>query len=141
LFSLRNLVLVAAALVAVGGKASAKEACLKYEPEIVKLVGVTTRHTFPGPPNYESVKNGDAPERYWFLRLPRPVCVQPSNTADDTQEVESGVKLLQIIIHDYGSVRPLLGRKVRITGTLMHAISGHHHTKVLINASHIEAAR
>jgi len=76
---------VAAGLVAVGGTASAKEACLKYEPEIVKLVGVTTRHTFPGPPNYESVKKGDAPERYWLLRLPRPVCVRPSNLADDTQ--------------------------------------------------------
>jgi Domain of unknown function (DUF4431) len=132
---------VAAGLVAVRGTASAKEACLKYEPEIVTLVGVTTRQTFPGPPNYESVKNGDRPERCWLLRLPRPVCVRPSNPADDIQEAESGVTLLQIIIPDYKSVRPLLGRKVRIIGTLMHAITGHHHTKVLIDASMIEAVR
>jgi len=97
LFSVRSLVLVAAGLVAVGGTASAKEACVKYEPEIVTL---GRRH----------------------------------DDADLSRAT-------QLIIPDYKSVRPLLGRKVRIIGTLMHAITGHHHTKVLIDASMIEAAR
>ncbi len=29
----------------------------------------------PGRPNYESIKNGDEPERYWLLYLPKGVCV------------------------------------------------------------------
>ncbi len=36
--------------------------CLSYEPNIVTLSGTLVRKTFPGPPNYESVKKGDKPE-------------------------------------------------------------------------------
>ena len=134
--SSRVLVLALATVGAPG--ASAKEPCLRYEPDVVELVGVVKRHTFPGPPNYESVTQGDAPERYWLLHLSQPLCVQPSDPGDKTQSPEPEVKSLQIIIRDYKRVRLPLGRRVRITGTLMHAVTGHHHTKVLIQASRIE---
>lgn len=37
--------------------------CLEYEPSSVSLVGTIVRRTYPGRPNYESIKKGDEPER------------------------------------------------------------------------------
>src|SRR6266545_7040763 len=36
--------------------------CLEYEPKLVSLSGVIVRETHPGPPNFESVANGDEPK-------------------------------------------------------------------------------
>lgn len=118
--------------------ASGAEACLKYEPSVVELVGVMRRRTFPGPPEYKSVKEGDRAVTYWVLDLPRPVCLQVAGPDDLTQEPEFGVTSLQIVITDYKASRPLLGKKVRITGTLFHAHTAHHRTRVLIQPSKIE---
>ena len=35
--------------------------CLSYQPAAVTLKGVIARETFAGPPNYESIKDGDVP--------------------------------------------------------------------------------
>jgi len=114
--------------------------CLKYEPEIVVLAGTMKRHNFPGPPNYESVRNGDALEVYWLLHLAKPVCVESLTQQERVNEPETGVSSIQILISGYGQYRHLLGKRVKVTGTLFHQITGHHHTKVLINASNIEPA-
>jgi hypothetical protein len=37
---------------------------LHYGPE-VQLTGTINQEKFPGPPNYESIAKGDAPEDYW----------------------------------------------------------------------------
>ncbi len=37
------------------------------EPEIVELTGILNLQTFADPPKYESIKDGDAIERYFFL--------------------------------------------------------------------------
>ncbi len=33
--------------------------CLSYEPTEVRLTGTISRKTFPGPPNYQSIRKGD----------------------------------------------------------------------------------
>jgi len=114
--------------------------CLKYEPEIVVLTGTIKRHKFPGPPNFESVRNGDSLETYWLLQLPKPVCVETPTPNEPVNKAEANISVLQILISDYGKYRRLLGKRVKVTGTLFHQITGHHHTKVLINASNIEPA-
>jgi hypothetical protein len=35
----------------------------------VSLRGKLIRHTFPGPPNYENIKEGDCPETRWVLEI------------------------------------------------------------------------
>ena len=42
-------------------------ACLRYQPDTVAIAGLLTRKTFPGRPNYESVKEGDGPETGFYL--------------------------------------------------------------------------
>jgi hypothetical protein len=56
--------------------AAQQQECLAYEPAVVQLIGTISKKTFPGPPNYESIKKGDKPETYWVLDLPDTVASQ-----------------------------------------------------------------
>jgi hypothetical protein len=112
--------------------ASGQEGCLSYEPSTVKLTGKISRKTFPGPPNYESIRRGDEAETYWILHLASPVCT----TASTDNDAESGVRDIQLILapKQYVLYRKfVIGRaRVEVTGKLLHAITGHHHTQVLL---------
>jgi hypothetical protein len=115
--------------------ASAQEDCYSYETDGAKLTGTISRKTFPGPPNYESVKRGDQPETYWVLHLARSICTK----ADADNDAESNVTDLQLILtqKQYALYRKFIARRahVTVTGKLMHAITGHHHTPVLMEVT------
>lgn len=107
---------------------------LGYEPSVVTITGVVASDTFPGPPNFESIQAGDSPEDYWVLTLARPVFVSGVPN-DDLNVSESNISSLQLVFmnpKDYDKYRKLLNCKVKVTGTLFHAMNGHHHTKVLL---------
>jgi hypothetical protein len=119
----------------------ASEPCLHFEPEVVELVGTMKSRVFPGPPNFQSVKVGDAPEKYWVLHLAKPICVAPIQAdSNKVNEPESGVLLLQLNQPDYKGSKHLLGKRVKVKGRLIHAITGHHHTKVMLEVLSIEPA-
>jgi hypothetical protein len=118
---------------------SSVEHCLQLEPNAVLLHGVIERATFPAPPNYENVANGDAPETYWLLKLEQPTCVQ---TADDSgHAAHSGITRIQLVFlrddHPYQKYRSLLNHAVQATGTLFAAQTGHHHTDVLLTVQEL----
>jgi Domain of unknown function (DUF4431) len=110
--------------------------CLSYDPTTVTLKGKLSRKTFAGPPNYESVKKGDAPETYWILHLTRPICVSGD-------EPEKNVSDIQLFLSEeqYARHKDLLGKRVVVSGKLWHASTGHHHTNVLLNVAGIKGAR
>lgn len=115
--------------------------CLKYEPATIELTGIVKTKTFPGPPEYRSVKEGDKPEPYWVLYLSKSVCVD-GDPKNDINPTENNVKSLQLVmIGNYDKYRNLLGQKVTVKGELFHAITGHHHTDVLITVKEIKKAR
>jgi hypothetical protein len=121
--------------------AIASDPCLHYGPEVFELVGIMRFRVYPGPPNFESVKAGDAPENNWVLQLARPICVTLSQPdPHGVNEPESGIQLLQLIQPDYKASRHLLGKRVKVKGHLLHAITGHHHTKVMLEVLSIEPA-
>src|SRR5690242_5188894 len=62
--------------VASAGESVRRSKCLPYEPLIVELRGVLIQRTFPGPPNYESIRKGDRAETSWLLDRPDSICVQ-----------------------------------------------------------------
>lgn len=114
----------------------ASQKCVPYEPDAVVLKGTIRRHTFAGPPNYESVAKGDQAERVWVLHLAKPICV----SANSEWEKETGLSDLQLVF-EHGRRqydKSLLGRKVVVNGTLFHAQTGHHHTNVLLTVSGIK---
>lgn len=117
----------------VGHAASSK---FHYEPEKFTLTGTIERQTFPGRPGYESIRHGDEIERGWYLRLSDPIDVEETkNDTDPNSSTERNVQILQLT-WDSGSVEDLMhastGKRVKLFGHLFHALSGHHHSRVLL---------
>jgi hypothetical protein len=100
----------------------------------VEIRGTLERETFPEQPNYESIANGDQPATYYLLRLP-PVCVNEGRTAAG-EDAERGIDRMQLVFlggeNQFRSLRPYLGSAVSCKGELMHQISPHHHTAILL---------
>src|SRR5438270_3022829 len=119
-------------LFALTAQASAQN-CLSYDTDGVQLRGTISKKTFPGPPNYENIRKGDEPETYWILHLVKPICT----TANTDNDAEKNVNDLQLIltVKQYALYRKLVGKRARITGKLSHAITGHHHTPVMMEVT------
>ena len=114
--------------------------CVKYEPSVVTLTGRLSSHLFPGPPNYESIKRGDQKERVIILTIAAPVCVDGGS--DAINEPENNIRDLQLVIRkpaDWKTVERRLGKRVTVVGTLFHAHTGHHRTKVLVDVTDIRS--
>lgn len=118
--------------------------CLSYSSEVI-LQGVLTRHTFPEQPNYESIAKGDAKATYFFVSPPKPFCVAKGNNSSGDEPAEQQVRRVQLVFlyakaeHSYQSLRRYLGKKVVCRGSLFHAISGHHHSPVLLDDAECRA--
>ncbi len=112
--------------------------CLPYEPDTVAISGSLARKTFPGRPNYESIKDGDEPETGYYLELRAPVCTigSPDSTEDNNASLQ-GIRLVQLVLDSagYDRLRPHLGRRVALRGTLFAAITGHHHAPLLLRVT------
>jgi hypothetical protein len=116
--------------------------CFNYEPETTILTGKIIRKTFPGPPNYESIKDGDEPETYWILISANPFCVN-AEKGDPSYSFESGIKDVQLIFKgdEYRKNKNLVGKDVIATGQLMPMQTGHHNTMVLLIVKEIHKKR
>lgn len=88
--------------------------------------------TFPGRPNYESIKRGDEAETGFYVSLKVPICT----TADQSggQPVTHDVRLVQLVLDakGYARLRPMLNKQVAVDGHLFVAHTGHHHAPLLL---------
>lgn len=122
---------------------------LPYEPAEVALTGTIRRQTFPGPPNYEAIATGDAPEAYWILTLEQPVDVigtKGGTKGDLVNETEHAVREVQLVLgvlgkKSYRDYPDCVGVPVTVTGTLSHAMTAHHKTAVLIAVRDVKQRR
>jgi hypothetical protein len=124
--------------------AQSGKGCLSYEPTVVQLTGTVTRKTFPGPPNYESIKRGDQPETYWLLELQRPACVDHGNPGNLTDQAKKDIRRIQLVFSGkdaYAKYQRLLGKRVVATGTLYGSATGHHKTPVLLQVNTLTEAK
>lgn len=121
--------------------ASVRPDVCNYEPRTAELRGTIELQTFPGRPGYESIQNGDEVERGWYLRLKQPIEVQKNDKdTDPNASTEKNVRILQLAMKDDISAGQIpLKKEVCVSGHLFHAISGHHHTRVLIDVQRIGA--
>ncbi len=113
--------------------------CLEYGPTSVILTGRIQVRDYPGPPHYESIQNGDSRETAWILRLPNSICMD--GTGDDVDRAESDINEIQlVIVNDADGKRyaPLIGKNVQVSGTLFHADTIHHQTRVLMVVQLVE---
>ena len=112
---------------------SANANCLSYNAPVT-LTGTIAIQTFPGPPNYENIKNGDKPDSCWIMHLREPICVIAAQD-DELNETEKNVSEIELVFMSK-EPQPKPG-SIKIQGTLFHAITGHHHTKVLMEVKTI----
>lgn len=120
---------------------AAKNRLVYYEPKFVELTGIITHVTFPGPPNYESIKNGDLDETgpYLILKNPIDVDLAPNTKGIGNDVFEKNVKLFQLVMGDDQNWEKMKeGNCVRIKGRLFRAIFGHHHSRVLLDIAKID---
>lgn len=115
--------------------------CLMEGQELT-FTGTISRETFPGPPNYESINSGDTPETYWILTIGTPQCVLAESMEDgEFYEVAKSITRFQLAFDGseiYKTQKDLIGADVVVNGQLFVAISGHHHTEVLISVKNIK---
>ena|SRR5262249_7358003 len=122
--------------------AQSEQPCLDYESAKVRLTGTIVRKTYPGPPEYESVRKGDAPETYWLLVLSKAICMNEDRPNFDP--AYKNVQRLQLVFDSekaYKKYRALLGKHVIATGTLSAGINIHHKTRVLLIVGTLKRAK
>ena len=120
---------------------------LTYGPTGVELTGTLELQTFPGPPNFHSIKEDDEIERHFYLRLHHPINVLPKGKHPGVENVqeEKNVNILELAINGedeilWNQFRKLgKGTHVKIKGTLFHRFTGHHHSRVLLEVKSIES--
>jgi hypothetical protein len=114
--------------------------CLEYESQIVALEGKLTRQTFPGPPNYESIKNGDKPETYFVLDLIEPVCTNSSKVDPQLDVALSKIKSVQLVLtpRQFKRYAVLVGKRVSARGRLYAGHTIHHRSPVLLQEVQID---
>lgn len=107
--------------------------CLSYFSNQNILTGRLERKTYPGRPNFESVSKGDEPETGYYLILDRPVCTYGSQE-DAMSSRLTNVSQVQLLLNDstYTMLRPLITKRIKISGNLFSAHTGHHHAPLLL---------
>jgi hypothetical protein len=109
--------------------AFAQAPCASFGPAVTRLDGRLERAFAYGPPGYGETPRKDARETYLVIVLDKPLCTARGD--DETDEPESVIRRVQLV-YSGDTKRLLSGSRICVTGKLFHAITGHHHTKVLI---------
>ncbi len=112
-----------------------------YEPCTTELIGTLYQKTYPGPPNYSNIDDGDIPESLLFLTLTEPVNVALTVIEEDSfNQPVKGVREVQIVFLNENPPDELWSRGITVKGTLFSAHTGHHHRRVLMMANSWEPA-
>jgi hypothetical protein len=101
----------------------------------VRLSGSLTHKAFAGPPNYVDSRHGDARESVPVLSLSAPLCVRREEVPGERRVRPARLKAVQVLdVHEQlaGDARRHCARRCSLTGRLVEAESGHHHTPVVL---------
>ena len=129
---------MAGLLVACAAAQPARQAvCLTYEPAEVTLTGRITLVQHFGPPNFGETPELDKRIDVPLLALSAPVDVCGDATSELNADTEVAVREVQLLGDDNVGER-WNNQSVRISGTLSHAQTGYHFTKVLLTIQRIE---
>jgi hypothetical protein len=95
-----------------------------WDEKPIRVSGVASLEVFPGPPNYESIQDGDAREEAWILTT--------------SQNERFHLVILGDGKEKFATLRHSLGKKLRVDGTVWGAHTSHHRTPFLITLRSIE---
>ncbi len=108
----------------------------------VRAQGKLTLRHFPGPPNYDDIKSGDADEETYILVMPEPSCISDGSEgfADParhfrTVHIYSDTKL------GSAQLRASIGKGVIVEGEGFAAETGHHHAPLVLRVLKLRRTR
>ena len=105
--------------------------------DIATLTGKLTIEMFSGPPNYGEETSNDVKEEEYVLLLENSLNMLAPLTDSSFYVEKPNIKKLQLISGT--SLKHHLNSNIKVTGTLMRAQTGHHHTEVLLEVKNIQA--
>jgi hypothetical protein len=116
-----------------GTSSSAANECAPFAGREWNFTGHLVNRIFPGAPNYESVAGGDEPVTRWYLQLRWPACFAEYRYLDRLQ--------LALKPEEVDRYRPLLGKEIRVKGTVEEGSAGLHTTALVVNVSSLDRIR
>ena len=123
--------------VAVAGALDAGEPrWVEYGPAVVTLSGRLVAKEFFGPPGYGEAPETDSREVARLLVIDEPLHVRADHESDINSLEQRNVREVQLVWSQKAG--PLLGRRVRVRGTLFAGHTGHHHVDLLVIVALIE---
>jgi hypothetical protein len=131
------MTILAALLVAASPVSPQNTSWLSYEPTETQLEGRVVVAQRYGPPNYGERPKKDAKVRVPMLILAKAVNVRGDSGDGFNSISERNVKRIQLVFEPGTSYKQFVGRYVRVKGTLFHAHTGHHYTKVVMSVASI----
>lgn len=102
--------------------------CYGWSTPVV-LEGFILDGVVPGPPEFESVRRGDAAGTAVFLWLSAPICVGGD---DAGAEPIAAIELVQLACSGRQVTRQMRGERVQLKGELFPAHTGYHWTDALL---------
>jgi hypothetical protein len=140
---LKKLVFPSATCVLMWTACSANAACIDVK-QTDRLSFQGSHKIFPGPPNFEDVRKGDAPEPAYILELDAPMCA----VGDDFLNASESFDRIQLLPNgarpeptSSGALQHLVGKRVSVQGaSAFGAHTGHHHAPLLVSVKSIAAA-
>jgi len=83
-------------------------------------------------------------EHIWLIKLNSPISLKDDGDPTSNNEAEIDIRELQLVIQSPKNERLVeqsIGQSLKMTGSLFHALTGHHHLKVLMNVESGERAK
>ncbi|MEP9380324.1 DUF4431 domain-containing protein [Aquabacter sp. CN5-332] len=108
--------------------------CLKSDTKM-SLSGRLSLEVFPGPPNFESIKDGDREDPTYILTLRLPVCLDDGGEFADPKKLFDQVHVSAIDPTMFPRLKQAIGKEVAITGEAFAAHTAHHHAPLVMFAS------
>jgi len=106
---------------------------------IVEIKGRLIQHTFPGIPNYESIDNGDMPEKRYVLEIPKSAIDQLKREGCLPQDdIFSSEEKWWIQLDSEMNLDGFLNREVTVVGYLGSRVV-HVHTPVAIEVINLSS--
>lgn len=114
----------------VPARAQFTDRVFRYDPVVSTLIGLLRTEAVDA--------DSDAPGTIYLLTLDAPISVLGDPYSEYNRESED-LQELQLARDVRVAFKDLVGRRVKAAGTLFHSRGPHHHTKVLLMVSRIEA--
>ena len=110
-----------------------------YEGQNTTLYGKVREEVFPGPPNYESINDGDEPQFYWILYVNEPIKLAGRSMEDESLFEKGSSCMFQLCLtrEIYDKRLDILDKYVCVNGDVILGHTGHHKTKALLDVRSI----